>query len=105
MAQDLERDDQGRDRDQFLTSHALDMVTLWESSTIDTEEEADMIRGVLDSNGIPTLLMGAPQFPNLGFQVQVPRGKLKEAQRLIEEAQAAGPEAAAEAEAASEEEK
>ncbi|MCX6902847.1 MAG: hypothetical protein NTW03_05110, partial [Verrucomicrobia bacterium] len=99
------RDDQGRDRDQFLTSHALDMVTLWESSTIETEEEADMVRGVLDSNGIPTLLVGAPQFPNLGFQVQVPRGKLKEAQRLIEEAQAAGPDAAAEAEAASEEEK
>jgi len=35
--------------------------------------------------------------------VLVPRGKLREAQQLIEEAQAAGPEAAAEAEAASEE--
>jgi hypothetical protein len=105
MAQDPERDDQERDRDQFLTSHALDMVTLWESSTFDSQEEADMVRGVLDSNGIPTLLVGAPQFPNLGFQVHVPRGKLKEAQQLIEEAQAAGPEAAAEAEAASEEEK
>jgi hypothetical protein len=105
MAQDPKRDDQGRDQDQFLTSHALDMVTLWESSTFDSQEEADMVRGVLDSNGIPTLLLGAPQFPNLGFQVQVPRGKLQEAQRLIEEAQAAGPEAAAEAEAASEEEK
>ena len=105
MAQDPERDDQGRDQDQFLTSHALDMVTLWESSTFDSQEEADMVRGVLDSNGIPTLLVGAPQFPNLGFQVLVPRGKLKEAQQLIEEAQAAGPEAAAEAEAASEEEK
>jgi hypothetical protein len=105
MAQDPERDDEERDRYQLLTSHALDMVTLWESSTIDAEVEADMIRGVLDSNGIPTLLMGAPQYPNLGFQVQVPRGKFKEAQRLIEEAQAAGPKAAAEAEAASEEEK
>lgn len=83
----------------------MDMVTLWESSTTGAEEEADIIRGVLESNGIPTLLMGAPQFPNLGFQVHVPRGKLKEAQVLIEEAQAAGPEAAAEAEAASEEEK
>jgi hypothetical protein len=105
MAKDPERDDEARDRDQLLTSHALDMVTLWDSSTIGLEKEADMIRGVLDSNGIPTLLMGAPQFPNLGFQVHVPRGKLKEAQRLIEEARAAGPEAAAEAEAASEEEK
>ena len=107
MAQDPERDEEERDRDQdqLLTSHALDMVTLWESSTIDAGSEADMIRGVLDSNGIPSLVIGAPLYPNLGFQVQVPRGKHKEAQRLLEEAQAAGPEAAAEAEAASEEQK
>ena len=64
-----------------------------------------MIRGVLDSNGIPTLLVGAPQYPNIGFQVMVPRGKVMEAQRLIEEAKAAGPEAAAAVEFASEEEK
>jgi hypothetical protein len=104
MAQDPERDDEERDRDQLLTSHALDMVALWESSNIDAEVEADMIRGVLDSNGIPTLLVGgASQFPNLGFQVLVPRGKVMEAQRLIAEAQAAGPAAAAAGELASEE--
>jgi hypothetical protein len=79
------------------------MVALWESSTIDAEVEADMIRGVLDSNGIPTLLVGASQFSNLGYQVMVPRGKCVEAQRLIEEAKAAGPEAAAAGELASEE--
>ena len=106
MAQDPEREDEERDQDQLLTSHALDMVALWDSSNIDAEVEADMIRGVLDSNGIPTLLMGgASQFPNLGFQVLVPRGKVMEAQRLIEEAQAAGPAAAAAGELASEEEK
>lgn|SRR5665811_1805145 len=105
MAQDPERNNEGRDQDQLLTSHALDMVALWDSSTIDSEVEADMIRGVLDSNGIPTLLVGAPQYPNLGFQVMVPRGKVMEAQRLIEEAKAAGPEAAAAGELASEEEK
>jgi hypothetical protein len=105
MAQDPERNDEGRDQDQLLTSHALDMVALWDSSAIDSEVEADMIRGVLDSNGIPTLLVGAPQYPNLGFQVMVPRGKVMEAQRLIEEAKAAGPEAAAAGELASEEEK
>ena len=104
MAQDPERDDEERDRDQLLTSHALDMVALWESSNIDAEVEADMIRGVLDSNGIPTLLVGgASQFSNLGFQVLVPRGKVMEAQRLIAEAQAAGPAAAAAGELASEE--
>jgi hypothetical protein len=105
MAQDPERDDEERDQDQLLTSHALDMVPLWESSTVDAEVEADMIRGVLDSGGIPTLLVGAPQFSNLGYQVLVPRGKVLEAQRLIEEAKAAGPEAAAAGELASEEEK
>ena len=106
MAQDPERKDEERDQDELLTSHALDMVALWDSSNIDSEVEADMIRGVLDSNGIPTLLVGgASQFPNLGFQVQVPRGKVVEAQRLIEEAKAAGPEAAAAGELASEEEK
>jgi hypothetical protein len=105
MAQDPERDDEERDGDQLLTSHALDMMPLWESSTVDAEVEADMIRGVLDSNGIPTLLMGASQFSNLGYQVLVPRGKVLEAQRLIEEAKAAGPEAAAAGELVSEEEK
>jgi hypothetical protein len=105
MAQDPERDDEERDQDQLLTSHALDMVALWDSSNIDSEVEADMIRGVLDSNGIPTLVVGAPQYPNLGFQVQVPRGKVMEAQRLLEEARAAGPEAAAAGELASEEQK
>ena len=105
MAQDPERNEEERDRDELLTSHALDMVALWDSSAIDSEVEADMIRGVLDSSGIPTLLVGASQYPNLGFQVIVPRGKVLEAQRLIEEAKAAGPAAAAAGELASEEEK
>ena len=52
MAQDPERDDEERDRDQLLTSHALDMVALWDSSAVDAEVEADMIRGVLDSAGV-----------------------------------------------------
>jgi Putative prokaryotic signal transducing protein len=103
MAQDPERKDEERDQDQLLTSHALDMVALWDSSNIDSEVEADMIRGVLDSGGIPSLLVGGPEFPNLGFQVMVPRGKVMEAQRLLEEAREAGPEAAAAGELASEE--
>ncbi len=99
MAQDPE----DRDQEQPLTSRALDMVALYDSSTVDAEMEADVIRGLLDTNGIPSVLRRAGPYPSLGFQVLVPRGKLREAQRLVEEAQAAGPEAAAEAEAASEE--
>jgi hypothetical protein len=61
-----------------------------------------MIRGVLESNGIPVMVVGATLYPNLPFEVRVPRGKLKEAEELIEQAEAAGPEAATEAEAESE---
>jgi len=85
-----------------LRSHALDMVTLFNSSTIDSEMEADLIRGILDSGGIPSILTNIPYAGLLGVEVKVPRGKLKEAEALIAEAKAAGPEAAAEAEAASE---
>ena len=97
MAQDADE----RDQDQPLSSHALDIVALYDSSTVDAEMEADVIRGLLDTNGIPSVLRRAGPYPSLGFQVLVPRGKLREAQQLV--AQAAGPEAAAEAEAASEE--
>jgi hypothetical protein len=102
MAQDPERDEDEQDPEQILTSHALDMVPLYDSSTVDAEMEADVIRGVLDSNGIPSLVKRAGPFP-LYFQVLVPRGKVGDAKRLLDEARAAGPEAAAEAERATEE--
>ena len=101
MAQDPDQDEDERDQDQILGSHALDMVALYDSSTVDAEMEADVIRGVLDSSGIPSLVKRAGPFP-LAFQVLVPRGKLQEAQHLLDEARAAGPEAAAEAERATE---
>ena len=85
-----------------MTSHALDMVTLWTSNGVSAEIEADMIRGVLESNGIPVMVVGASQYPNLPVEVRVPRGRVKEAEELIEQAQASGPEAASEAEAESE---
>src|SRR5271169_4592797 len=103
MAQDPGREEFPQNQDQILTSHALDMVTLFNSSTIDSEMEADMIRGILDSNGIPSILSNIPYAGILGVEVKVPRGRFKEAELLIAEAKAAGPEAAAEAEAASEE--
>src|ERR1017187_5983407 len=106
MAQDPEREEEQPEGqpggDVLLTSHALDMVTLWSSSTVSAEMEADMIRGVLESNDIPVMVVGASQYPNLGFEVKVPRGKVKEAEELIEQAEAAGPDAATEAEAESE---
>ena len=103
MAQDPEDPDElERDQDQILTTHALDMVALSNSGTIRAEMEADMIRGLLETNGIPALVVGAAEFPAMGFEVKVPRGKVREAEQLIAEAQMAGPDAAAEAESESE---
>jgi hypothetical protein len=82
-------------------SHALDMVTL-PNGSVSTEMEADMIRGVLDANGIPSIVVAAAELPPLGYEVKVPRGLVREAAELVEQARAAGPEAAAEAEAETE---
>ena len=102
MAQDPEREEDQPVQDEVLTTHALDMVTIWSSSGVTSEMESDMIRGVLESNDIPVMVVGASQYPNLGFEVKVPRGKVKLAEELIEQAEDAGPDAATEAEAESE---
>ncbi len=107
MAQDPERDeehpeDEQPEAGQVDTSHELDMVPIYSSQTIDSEVEADVLRGILESNGLPCIVVSAAQYPVLGFEVRVPKGRVEEAERLIAEARAAGPEAAAEAEAASE---
>ncbi len=84
-------------------SSDLDMVTLFSSSNVDAEMEAASIHAMLEANGIPSVVVGASVIPSLEFQVQVPRARAAEAERVLEEAREAGPDAAAEAEAASEE--
>ena len=98
MAQDPEQDEGLVD-----PSHDLDMVPLFISQSVDAEMEADVIRGILEANGIPSVLQRAAQIPSFGFELRVPRAYAEEAERLIAEQRAAGPEAAAEAEAAGEE--
>jgi hypothetical protein len=78
------------------------MVAVFSSLNHDAEMETMAVQGVLEANGIPAVIVGPHILPNLEFQVQVPESLADEAQRLIAEARAAGPEAAAEAEAASE---
>src|ERR1035438_2264498 len=74
MAQDPEREEERPEEqsgdDVPLTTHALDMVTIWtsEAGTVTAEIESDMIRGVLESNDIPVMVVGASQYPNLGFE-------------------------------------
>jgi hypothetical protein len=84
-------------------SHDMDMVTLFSSSNHDAEMEAMQIHGMLESNGIPSMVVGTSTLPVLAFEVQVPKEDLEEAERVLAEAKAAGPAAAAEAEAAGEE--
>ena len=103
MTQDPEHDDELDSSEETPNlSHDLDMVPLYSSATVDAEMEGDMICGVLANTGIAAVLSRS-EFPNLGVTVRVPRARLEEAQRLIAEAQAAGPAAADEAERASEE--
>jgi hypothetical protein len=100
MAQDPEPEDS--DFQDVDPSSDLDLVTLFSSSAIDAEMECNNIRAILDANGIPSVVVGASTIPSLEFQVQVPHALAAEAQKVLDEARAGGPEAAAEAEAASE---
>jgi hypothetical protein len=84
-------------------SHDLDMVTLFSSLNHDAEMEANAIHGLLEANGIPSMVVGQSQLPALEFRVEVPRSRLEEAEQVLAEAQDAGPSAAAEAEQAGEE--
>lgn len=82
--------------------HGQDMVTLFRSSNHDAELEAANVHALLDANGMFSLVVGPSVIPSLEFQVLVPKACLEDARRLIQEAEAAGPEAAGEAEAETE---
>lgn len=79
-----------------------EMVALFRSSNHDAEMEAANVHALLDANGIPSLVVGPSVIPSLEFQVLVSKANLEDARRLISEAEAAGPEAAGEAEAETE---
>jgi hypothetical protein len=83
-------------------SHELDLEAIFDAVGVTAEMEAMSIRGVLEANGIPSFLVGAPQYPNLRFLVRVPKKYTVHAQRVLAEARAAGPRAAEEAQRASE---
>ena len=102
MAQDLEQEG-GDSRETGLdASSDLDLVTLFRSSNVDAEMEANSIHSVLQAAGVASVLVGTSVIPSLAFEVQVPRARFEEAERLLEEARAAGPAAAEEGEAESE---
>jgi hypothetical protein len=94
MADEPERDDELREVDP---SSDLDLVRLWISGTHDAEMEAMAVQSLLHANGVPAVLMGPSTIPSLEFEVQVPRSRVDEALRILEDARATGPEAALEA--------
>jgi hypothetical protein len=102
MAQDPDREEE-QPGGAMDVSHDLDVVSLYSSQTFEAEMEVEVIRSILDANGIPSVLSSNPYSNVLGYELRVPRNRLDEARRVVEEQRAAGPEAAAEAEAASEE--
>jgi hypothetical protein len=78
------------------------MTPVFSSSNHDAEMEALSIKGVLDSNGIPAMIVGPHVLPTFEFQVQVPEHLLAEARQMIREARQDGRRAADEAEAETE---
>jgi len=82
---------------QIDKSESVDLVPIFSSQGANAEIEALGIKGILDANGIPALLVEGPSLPNLPHEVRVPKDRLEEAQQLIAEARAAGPQAAEEA--------
>jgi hypothetical protein len=78
------------------------MVPVFSSSNHDAEMESMAIKGVLDSNDIPAMIVGPHVLPTLEFQVQVPEHLLAQARLVIREARQGGRRAADEGEAATE---
>jgi hypothetical protein len=78
------------------------MTPVFSSSNHDAEMEAMAIKGLLDSNDIPAVIVGPQVLPTLEFQVQVPADLLDRARQTIRDARQGGRKAADEAEAASE---
>jgi hypothetical protein len=72
-------------------SHDLDLETVFDAMGTTAEMEALSVRSLLEANGIQSVLVGAPLYPNLRFLVRVPKHDLERARQVLEEARAAAP--------------
>ncbi len=84
--------------EQVDVSHDLDMVPVFVSDSANAEMIALEVRSLLDAQEIPSVLVSGSMFPNLPFEVRVPKTYLDDARRAIAAAEEAGPAAAEEAE-------
>ena len=78
-------------------SHDLDVETIFDAVGTTAEMEAIGIRGVLEANGIPSVMVGPSVYPNLRFLVRVTKKDAARARQTLADARAAGPAAAEEA--------
>jgi len=81
------------------SSHALDLIVVFDESGTTAEMEALGIQAVLEAAGIRVVLTNEGPFPNLPWTVRVPQADAARALEVIEEAKKAGPKAAEEGEA------
>jgi hypothetical protein len=82
-------------------SHDLDLVTVFESAGGGTSGEVEVmsVQAVLEADGIAAVVSAGP-LPTMPREVRVAKDQAARARQLIQQAQAAGPAAADEAEAA-----
>ncbi len=86
-----EQEDESEVDEQGL-SHDLDFVNVFASNANGAEMEALSIQSILESTGIPAIVIGSAQFPSLGFEVRVPKSRLEEAQTVVADARQSGAE-------------
>jgi hypothetical protein len=83
-------------------SSDLDLVTVASTDGATGELQANAIKSILDAYGVQSVIVGSTTLPNLGFEVRVPQDHEVQARQAIAEAEAAGPQAALQAEQESE---
>lgn len=92
-----------QDEETVDPSHDLDLVSVFEAMGAEAEMEAMAVKGVLDAAGLNAVMISSSPLPSLTYSVRVPAEEQEAALQRIEEARAAGPAAAEEAERATEE--
>jgi hypothetical protein len=85
--------------EQVDDSSDLDLETIFHADGTLAEVESMEIKNLLEANGIAAVVVGNSVLPTMSFEVRVARDQVERAREVLNEAQAAGPAAAEEAEA------
>lgn len=87
------------DVEEVDDSEDLDLETIYHGDGTLAEMESLDVKNVLEASGIAAVVVGNSVLPTMSFEVKVARDQAEHAREVIQEAQAAGPKAAEEAEA------